>query len=80
MEAATFFYPETAAEAAAIISYGRKTKPNIKRVWIGVTDMLVEGEFETVDGTYILFLYFWVSFGEQLTGLRVACSIPARNN
>lgn len=58
LEAATFFYPENDDEARAVLSFWNKTKPIIKSVWIGISDLLVEGVFQTVDGTIILLLNF----------------------
>ncbi|KAJ8722616.1 hypothetical protein PYW07_003796 [Mythimna separata] len=53
LEGATFFYPENTDEANAVLSLWKKTTPSIKWLWLGISDILVEGVFETVDGKSI---------------------------
>ena len=52
LEGSTLFYAENADEAKVIISFWNKTQPYIPWVFVGLSDILAEGFFETVDGTY----------------------------
>nr|QWY13111.1 IML14 [Mythimna separata] len=65
LEAASFFYPENDDEANAMTSLWEKMRPNIKWVWIGISDLLVEGVFVTVDGKSIHEVYCkWFDQGQ----------------
>lgn len=52
-EGATFWHPDNDSEAKALLSFWNRTKPNIEWIYVGLSDLFVEGVFETVDGTYI---------------------------
>nr|QWY13107.1 IML10 [Mythimna separata] len=57
LESATLFYPENQKEARVVTSFWKETKPELKEMWIGLSDLLVEGVFETVDGKPISDVY-----------------------
>ncbi|RVE40947.1 hypothetical protein evm_014403 [Chilo suppressalis] len=63
MEGATFFYPEDEAEANAVLEFWNKTQP-FSWVYIGVSDLLVKGVFETIDGIPISDVYSKWDAGE----------------
>ena len=54
-EGATFWHPDNDDEARGLISLWNTTKPKIEWMYVGLSDLLVEGTFETVDGTYKVF-------------------------
>ncbi|KAJ8725737.1 hypothetical protein PYW08_003920 [Mythimna loreyi] len=64
LEAATFFYPENDEEARVVLSFWKENKPKIKQIWIGISDLLVEGVFKTVDGRPISEVYTNWAFSE----------------
>lgn len=55
-EGAGLFYPENETEAQAVISFWSVKYPNIGAIFLGLSDILVEGVFETIDGTYIIII------------------------
>ena len=55
LEGAILFYAENVDEANAVISYWKGIQPNIPWVFVGLSDIDVEGSFETVDGTYTFY-------------------------
>nr|QWY13098.1 IML1 [Mythimna separata] len=57
LEGATFWHPENDNEANALLSFWNKTKPKIEWIYVGISDLLVEGAFETVDGKSISEVY-----------------------
>ncbi|KAJ8725738.1 hypothetical protein PYW08_003921 [Mythimna loreyi] len=56
-ELATFWYPENDNEAKVFLEFANKTKPNIDYMFVGMSDLLVEGVFETVEGKSISEVY-----------------------
>ena len=53
LEGASLFYAQNDDEAHAVIEFWNKTHPSGDwTVFVGLTDVMTEGEFETIDGTY----------------------------
>ena len=53
VEGASLFYAESDDEADAVIEFWNKTHPSGDwTVFVGLTDIMSEGVFETIDGTY----------------------------
>lgn len=63
-EGASLFYPENTAEANAVISYWKLTENDSQHgttgtwhtgwVYVGMSDIISEGVFETIDGACII--------------------------
>lgn len=51
-EGAILFYPETQAEADFVSTYIKENLKNFPQMWIGISDIIAEGDFETVNGKY----------------------------
>lgn len=56
LEGATLFYPENGDEADAVISFWNATQP-FSWVYVGISDLLVKGVFETIDGLPVADVY-----------------------
>ena len=55
LEGASLFYPQNDDEAHAVIEFWNNTYPSGKwTVFVGLTDIITEGVFETIDGVYKL--------------------------
>ena len=52
LEGATLWHPDSDDEAQELLSFWRKTKPNVEWMLTGLSDLLVRDVFQTVDGTY----------------------------
>ncbi|KAJ8725741.1 hypothetical protein PYW08_003924 [Mythimna loreyi] len=50
LEQATFWHPDNDDEANALLSFWNRTKPNIEWMYVALSDLFVEGVFETIDG------------------------------
>ncbi|XP_049695020.2 macrophage mannose receptor 1 [Helicoverpa armigera] len=50
LEGAILFHPTDGAEAQVAISFWNATQPAINGIYLGLSDMISEGEFLTVDG------------------------------
>ncbi|KAJ8722622.1 hypothetical protein PYW07_003802 [Mythimna separata] len=50
LEGATLWHPENDNEANELIASWQKANPNIEWIFVGLSDLLVEGVFETVSG------------------------------
>ncbi|KAJ8725748.1 hypothetical protein PYW08_003931 [Mythimna loreyi] len=57
LEGATFWYPENDEEANAVISFWNTTQSHIGWVYVGMSDKMAKGLFETVDGKSISEVY-----------------------
>ena len=66
-EGASLFYPENSDEANAVIAFWKLYQSNTKTddtwVFVGLSDIITEGEFETIDGEY---LFIFVSYSPQI--------------
>lgn len=51
LEGASFFFPENRDEANAVITFWKSVQPTISWAFVGLSDIISEGIFETVDGT-----------------------------
>ena len=55
-EGTSLFYPENSDEANAVISFWKPYQTNTpiddSWVFVGISDIISEGEFETIDGKY----------------------------
>ena len=49
-EGASLFYPENEDEQNAVMLFRNTTEPNVKWVFVGISDQMVEGSFVTIDG------------------------------
>ncbi|KAJ8725740.1 hypothetical protein PYW08_003923 [Mythimna loreyi] len=56
-ELATFWYPENDYEAKVFLEFANKTKPTLMYMFVGMSDLLAEGVFETVDGKSVSEVY-----------------------
>ncbi|KAJ8722602.1 hypothetical protein PYW07_003782 [Mythimna separata] len=57
LEGATFWHPDNEDEANAVISFWNSTQPHIGWVYVGVSEIMADGMFETVDGKAISEVY-----------------------
>ncbi|XP_073943839.1 uncharacterized protein isoform X1 [Choristoneura fumiferana] len=57
MEGASLFYAEDEIEADAVQGLWNKTQPQFAWVYVGISDLLAKGVFETVDGRPVLDIY-----------------------
>lgn len=64
LEGASLWYPENQEEADAVISYWNSTQPTWWSVTLGMSDLLVKGLFETIDGKRVADVYHNWSIGE----------------
>lgn len=48
------FYAEDEIEADAVQSLWNRTQPQFAWVYVGISDLLAKGVFETIDGQYII--------------------------
>ena len=53
LEEASLFYAENIDEVNAVVSFWNRTQPLISRIFVGLSERMAEGLFETVDRTYI---------------------------
>ena len=67
-EGASLFYPENDDEQNAVMSFRNTTQPDVKWVFMGISDLSSEGVFQTVDGAYLpnnmynaRFIYNWIT-------------------
>ncbi|KAJ8722606.1 hypothetical protein PYW07_003792 [Mythimna separata] len=63
LEGASLFYPENDDEAQAVISYWNDTQP-FSWVYVGISDLLVKGVFETINGNPVSDVYNYWAAGE----------------
>ena len=59
-EGASLFYPENDVEQNAVLSFRNTTQPSVKWVFVGISDLMTEGVFETIDGMYTCCFFFFV--------------------
>lgn len=52
-EGSSLFYPEGKDEALYVASIIQEHFPKDPKAWIGISDILTEGEFETITGNAI---------------------------
>ncbi|KAJ8732503.1 hypothetical protein PYW07_015102 [Mythimna separata] len=64
LEGASLWYPENQEEADAVISYWNSTQHTWWSVTLGMSDLLVKGLFETIDGKPVADVYHNWSTGE----------------
>ena len=57
-EGANLFFAEDDDEQNAVMSLRNATQPDVKRVFVGISNLTSEGEFETIDGTFKYILHF----------------------
>ncbi|KAJ8725732.1 hypothetical protein PYW08_003915 [Mythimna loreyi] len=57
LEGATLWHPDNDNEANDLIAFWKKSKPKIEWIFVGLSDLLVEGVFETVAGKPISQVY-----------------------
>ncbi|KAJ8722599.1 hypothetical protein PYW07_003779 [Mythimna separata] len=57
LEGATLYYAENVKEVNAVAAFWNRTQPGIPSVFVGLTDLMAEGLFETVDGRPIFEVY-----------------------
>ncbi|KAJ8725733.1 hypothetical protein PYW08_003916 [Mythimna loreyi] len=57
LEGATLWHPDHDNEANDLIAFWKRTKPQIEWIFVGLSDLLVEGLFETVNGKPISQVY-----------------------
>lgn len=55
LEGASLFYPENDDEAHAVLSFWNATQP-YRWVYVGISDLIVKGVFETIDGKHIFII------------------------
>lgn len=53
------FYPEDEKEARDVMAYWQRTQ-NFEAVYVGISDRIVEGLFDTIDGEYFKLIYLAV--------------------
>ena len=58
LEGAILWHPKNQDEADAVISYWNSTQPTWWQLNVGLSDLLVRGRFETIDGKFKLLIYF----------------------
>lgn len=51
LEGASFYYAENDDEAKVVLDFWHQTQP-LPRVWVGISDLVAKGVFETYDGTF----------------------------
>ena len=51
LEGASLFYPDNSKEATALISFWT-ARYDTPQIFLGLSDILVEGLFETIDGMH----------------------------
>ena len=54
LEGATLWHPDNDDEAHELLSFWRKTKPNVEWMFTGLSHIFSKDIFETVDGTYAI--------------------------
>nr|QWY13112.1 IML15 [Mythimna separata] len=64
LEGASLWYPENQEEADAVISHWNSTQPTWWAVTIGMSDLIVKGLFETIDGKRVADVYHNWNLGE----------------
>ncbi|KAJ8732163.1 hypothetical protein PYW08_014893 [Mythimna loreyi] len=64
LEGASLWYPENKEEAEAVISYWNSTQPTWWSVTLGMSDLIVKGLFETIDGKPVSDVYHNWNLGE----------------
>lgn len=52
LEGASLYYAENADEVNAVATFWSGNQPSIPWVFVGLTDEMAEGLFETIDRTY----------------------------
>ncbi|KAJ8722489.1 hypothetical protein PYW07_003669 [Mythimna separata] len=57
LEGASLFYAENRAEANAVISWWKTVQPNVGWAFVGISDIITEGIFETIDGKLVSEVY-----------------------
>ncbi|KAJ8725867.1 hypothetical protein PYW08_004050 [Mythimna loreyi] len=57
LEGASLFYPDDRAEANAVISLWQTIQPNVRWAFVGISDIVTEGVFETIDGKLVSEVY-----------------------
>ncbi|KAJ8719146.1 hypothetical protein PYW07_016702 [Mythimna separata] len=57
LEGATLYYAENVKEVNTVASFWNRTQPGIPSIFVGLTDRMAEGLFETVDGRQIFEVY-----------------------
>ncbi|KAJ8722470.1 hypothetical protein PYW07_003650 [Mythimna separata] len=57
LEGASLFYAENRDEANAVISWWKTVQPNVKFAFVGISDIITEGKFETIDGRLVSEVY-----------------------
>ena len=59
LEGASLFYPENSKETNTVISFWKRcqtyTRPSDVWIFVGISDIITEGAFETIDGKCICF-------------------------
>ena len=53
LEGGILWHPENDEEAHALLSFWNGTQPKIRWIYVGLSDILVEGEFVTVEGKHL---------------------------
>lgn len=51
LEGAQFFYPEDEHEAEAVLAFWKERHP-FDDIFIGISDLVAKGVYETIDGGY----------------------------
>nr|QWY13121.1 IML24 [Mythimna separata] len=57
LEGASLFYAENRDEANAVISWWKTVQPNVKFAFVGISDIITESVFETIDGRLVSEVY-----------------------
>ncbi|XP_075969750.1 C-type mannose receptor 2-like [Anticarsia gemmatalis] len=63
LEGATLFYPENEDEAISVVEYLNSSQP-FRHVYVGISDLVAKGVFETIDGLPVSDVYNKWSPGE----------------
>ena len=58
LEGGTFWHPENNDEAHVLLSFWKSNHPKIKSIYLGISDIKVEGVFVTVDSKHLNPIYF----------------------
>ncbi|XP_021181367.3 C-type mannose receptor 2 [Helicoverpa armigera] len=56
-EGASLFFPENDAEAMAVVAFWERTAPSRERMLLGMSELLVTGDFVTIDGRPVTEVY-----------------------